>query len=289
MVGVPTLTLDPSPATILARRSNMPGPSHGTSGKPIIAQFLATEKLFYETRSSQFRWGLNSFECTDVIRFDYLAPFNPRGDFYQSPSSSSAGSAVASTAYSWLDFTIGTDTGGSIRHPAGVCGVYGLRPSTRVISTTGIYTVSTILDSVGLLARSASIIKAAFTCMLKQSYSLLATIPPRPKYKLLYPIRAKGTNPEHSRRWFPFPGEPGVATDAESRFENFIIGDFRVANQGRSPFIDLVVKARQAHSRQISATQNAAAMETAKMFSKWVKESVLAQSDESELPLLVFP
>lgn len=306
---------------------------------------MATEKLFCEKRSSRLRRDLNSFESTDIIRFDYPAPFNPRGDFYQNPSSSSAGSAVSSAAYSWLDFAIGTDTGGSIRHPAGVCGVYGLRPSTGAIPTIGLYTVSAILDTVGLLARSASIIEAAFNCMVKQSYSSLAIIPPRPKYKLLYPIRAKGTSPEHSRHWFPFPGEPGVATEAESRFEDFIrkmeiwidctrqsfnvddlwretrphgqsdsldvatghiytvlttyncvretidpfIADFRAANQGRSPFIDPVVKARQAHGRQISSTQNADAMETAQMFSKWVKETLLAQSDKSELPLLVFP
>lgn len=205
--------------------------------------------------------------------------------------------------------------------------------------------MSAILDSVGLLARSASIIEDAFTCIVKQSCSLLATIPPRPKYKLLCPIRAKCTSTEHSRRWFPFPGEPGVATDAESRFESFIrkmeiciectrqsfnvddlwretrpyglsdsldtatgqiytvltthncvretinpfIADFRTANQGRSPFIDPIVKARQDHGRQISTAQNAAAMETAKIFSALVKRSLLAQSNESELPLLVFP
>lgn len=41
--------------------------------------------------------------------FDYDAPFNPRGDGYQSPAGSSSGSAAAIAAYDWLDFGIGTD------------------------------------------------------------------------------------------------------------------------------------------------------------------------------------
>jgi len=41
---------------------------------------------------------------------DYLAPFNPRGDEYQNPSGSSSGSAAALAGYSWLDYSIGTDS-----------------------------------------------------------------------------------------------------------------------------------------------------------------------------------
>ncbi|KAF2501485.1 amidase signature enzyme [Lophium mytilinum] len=41
---------------------------------------------------------------------DYQAPFNPRGDGYQSAWSSSGGSGAAIAAYDWLDFTISTDT-----------------------------------------------------------------------------------------------------------------------------------------------------------------------------------
>lgn len=41
---------------------------------------------------------------------DYQCPFNPRGDGYQSPSSSSAGSAAALASYPWLDITVGSDS-----------------------------------------------------------------------------------------------------------------------------------------------------------------------------------
>lgn len=42
--------------------------------------------------------------------FDYQAPFNPRGDGYQDPECSSAGSAVACAAYDWVDIALGTDS-----------------------------------------------------------------------------------------------------------------------------------------------------------------------------------
>lgn len=43
-------------------------------------------------------------QCVDVI-----APFNPRGDGYQSPSGGSSGQAAAVATYKWLDFAIGSD------------------------------------------------------------------------------------------------------------------------------------------------------------------------------------
>lgn len=41
---------------------------------------------------------------------DFQAPWNPRGDGYQSPGGSSSGSAAAVAAYEWLDIAIGTDS-----------------------------------------------------------------------------------------------------------------------------------------------------------------------------------
>lgn len=46
---------------------------------------------------------------------DYQAPFNPRGDGYQSPWSSSSGSGASIASYDWLDFTLGTDSKHSSR------------------------------------------------------------------------------------------------------------------------------------------------------------------------------
>ena len=151
-----------------------------------------------------------------------MAPFNPRGDSYQSPSSSSTGSAVASAAYPWLDFTIGTDTGGSIRHPAGVCGTYGLRASTSVISTTGIYAVSPFLDSPGIFARSAAVVAAVLDCLVEPPHPSPVLSKTLVKYRLLYPVRARNTKPQDSSPWFPYPDKSLPVTNAEILFENTV-------------------------------------------------------------------
>ena len=47
---------------------------------------------------------------------DFQCPFNPRGDGYQSPSSSSTDSAATFAAYPWLDVSVGTDSKSSIAY-----------------------------------------------------------------------------------------------------------------------------------------------------------------------------
>lgn len=67
-------------------------------------------------------------------------------------SSSGSGIAVASR----LVFgSLGTDTGGSIRHPAAMCGITGLKTTFRRVSVAGVVPLSSSLDCVGPLAQSA--------------------------------------------------------------------------------------------------------------------------------------
>ncbi|KAE8166944.1 amidase signature domain-containing protein [Aspergillus tamarii] len=88
---------------------------------------------------------------------DFHCPFNPRGDGYQTPSGSSSGSGAAIAAYDWLDLTVGSDTGGSMRSPAAVQGVYGNRPSTGAISLDYVLPLSPPLDTAGVFARNGSL------------------------------------------------------------------------------------------------------------------------------------
>ena len=64
-------------------------------------------------------------------------------------SSGGSGAAVAVGACDWA---IGTDTGGSIRIPAGLCGVVGFKPSLGSISTEGVVPLAWSLDTMGSLA-----------------------------------------------------------------------------------------------------------------------------------------
>ena len=71
------------------------------------------------------------------------------------------------------------------------------------------------------------------------------------------------------------------------------IADFKAANNGRAPFIDPNVKVLQQYGRNTTAAEYEAAIESAMMFSKWVREAFFSTIDpasgEDVFPLLVFP
>jgi hypothetical protein len=104
--------------------------------------------------------GTVQFANGDRVTADWVdvhCPFNPRGDGYQDPSGSSSGSGAAIGAYEWLDLAVGSDTGGSMRGPAGRQGIYGNRPSTGAVSLNNVIPLSPHLDTAGVFARSASL------------------------------------------------------------------------------------------------------------------------------------
>lgn len=81
-------------------------------------------------------------------------PVNPWGDQLWSGASSS-GSGVA-TAAGLCFASLGTDTGGSIRFPAAVNGVTGVKPTWGRVSRYGVFPASASLDHIGPIARSAA-------------------------------------------------------------------------------------------------------------------------------------
>ena len=93
----------------------------------------------------EFAYGGSSLvSCFGPVR----NPVNP--DFIAGGSSGGSAAAVASgMCYA----AVGTDTAGSIREPAALCGVVGLKPSYGLVSTRGIIPLSVSLDHAGPIAR----------------------------------------------------------------------------------------------------------------------------------------
>lgn len=99
--------------------------------------------LIGHTRMRELAWGVTTPGCPN--------PWRPG----MSPGGSSGGSAAA-VASGMVPVALATDTGGSIRIPAALCGVTGLRPTHGVASMGGITGMSADLDTVGPLALSAA-------------------------------------------------------------------------------------------------------------------------------------
>ena len=81
-------------------------------------------------------------------------PGNPF-DRARVPGGSTSGGAVA-VADGLCEIAIGTDTGGSTRIPAALCGIVGWKPSKQRVPTDGAFPLSFTLDSVGPMARSVA-------------------------------------------------------------------------------------------------------------------------------------
>jgi aspartyl-tRNA(Asn)/glutamyl-tRNA(Gln) amidotransferase subunit A len=90
-------------------------------------------------------------------------PGNP-ADRARVPGGSTAGGAVA-VADAMCEIAIGSDTGGSTRIPAALCGIVGFKPSRQRVPTAGAFPLSSTLDSIGPMARSVAECAAADAVM----------------------------------------------------------------------------------------------------------------------------
>ena len=83
------------------------------------------------------------------------------------PGGSSSGSAAALTT-NLYDFSIGSDTGGSVRVPASFCGLYGIRPTHGRIDATGVYPMAPSFDTIGWFSRDVDIFKKVGSVLLNK-------------------------------------------------------------------------------------------------------------------------
>lgn len=105
----------------------------------------------------------------------YGTPGNP-ADRARVPGGSTSGGAVA-VADGMGAITIGSDTGGSTRVPAALCGITGFKPTQKRITRAGAYPLSFSLDSIGPMARTVSECALADAIMAGDDVALPATSP----------------------------------------------------------------------------------------------------------------
>ncbi len=99
--------------------------------------------------------NLDEFAHGASTEYSYFGATKNPYDLKRAPGGSSGGSAAAVAAHMCL-FALGTDTGGSIRHPASFCGVVGMKPSYGALSRFGLISMTSSTDVPGVIAKTVS-------------------------------------------------------------------------------------------------------------------------------------
>jgi len=97
------------------------------------------------------------------------ATYNPV-DLKRSPGGSSGGPAAAVAAKEAY-FTVGSDTGGSIRQPAAFCGIVGMKPTYGLIDTAGVIPLAPSLDALGPMTRDIADCAAVFAVLAQKDFA----------------------------------------------------------------------------------------------------------------------
>lgn len=131
-----------------------------TAGSQLLAQNIAAADATVIRRLTQA--GMILLGKTHTVQFayggvginhDHGTPQNPWHAVPHAPGGSSSGSGVA-VAAGIVPMALGSDTGGSVRIPAALCGTVGLKTTVGQISRAGVFPLSWTLDSIGPLTRS---------------------------------------------------------------------------------------------------------------------------------------